>query len=290
LLLSDGLANAGDSSRNGLVGRAERLARSGAVLTTMGIGDDFDQPLMTALSDAGQGNFHYIARLHMIPKFFEAELETAKLTVASQVTVHFVHRPYVELLDAAGYPLERSPGEVRFRPGALFANQQRKVWLKLRLPTDQLSSFELGSLRVSYEHGGERREWNRPLAPAVRCVADAAAFDAGIVREVWEAAVANEAQSEAERALSEALRSGSRDEVERTVQTYRAKNAHLAGRLNSRVVEQSIEHIERRANEVKAQQQKPRAEREVDAQRMRARATMVVRRSAYKSGYQEDAY
>ena len=58
VLISDGLANQGDASREGLVGRAARAARGEYALSTVGVGADFDEGLMAALADAGTGNFH----------------------------------------------------------------------------------------------------------------------------------------------------------------------------------------------------------------------------------------
>ncbi len=67
LLLSDGLANAGDSSLAGLTARARSAAMNGLAVTTMGVGTDFDENLMTSLSTAGTGAFYYIAKMEYLP-------------------------------------------------------------------------------------------------------------------------------------------------------------------------------------------------------------------------------
>ena len=41
----------------------------------------------------------------------------------------------VTVVDAAGYPLEHVSDTVIFRPGAMFAGQQRRIWVTWRLPT-----------------------------------------------------------------------------------------------------------------------------------------------------------
>src|SRR5690606_35259958 len=63
LLLSDGLANEGDSSHYGLTGRARTLSQNNVALTAMGIGEDFDEHLMTSLATAGTGAFYYLSKL-----------------------------------------------------------------------------------------------------------------------------------------------------------------------------------------------------------------------------------
>ena len=52
----------------------------------------------------------------------------------------------VQVLDAGGYPLERSSDGVVFYPGALFAGQSRKVWVTLRMPTHAASQMDIGDV------------------------------------------------------------------------------------------------------------------------------------------------
>jgi Ca-activated chloride channel homolog len=283
LLLSDGLANAGDDSRPGLRRRASNFARRGAVLTTMGIGDDFDEPLMTALADAGEGNFYYLAKLETVAGFFESEFVSAARTLASNLSVHFVPGAYVELVDAAGYPLERLAGETVFRPGSLYAGQKRKIWLSVRVPTDRPESFDLGSLRLTYDEQGNTRELAARVEPRVTCVSEQAAFEQGIIKEVWEAAVTNDALSRTQRELGDAIERGNEADVDRAAGEYARKNQALADKLGSSVVQQSISDVQRGAVAAKQAQKAPAAEREVAGKRTRARARMLPRRDAYWS-------
>ena len=62
ILISDGLANQGDASLEGLVARAQRATRAELPLTTVGVGVDFNETLMTALADAGGGNYYFVER------------------------------------------------------------------------------------------------------------------------------------------------------------------------------------------------------------------------------------
>jgi Ca-activated chloride channel family protein len=281
LLLSDGLANAGDDSPAGLRRRATNFARRGAVLTTMGIGDDFDEPLMTALADAGEGNFYYLAKLETMAGFFESEFVSAARTVASNLSVHFVPGAYVELVDAAGYPLERLAGETVFRPGSLFAGQRRKIWLSVRLPTDRLESFDLGSVRLTYDEQGATHELAARVEPRVTCVSEQTAFEQGIVKEVWEAAVTNDALSRTQRALADAVERGSAADVDHAADDYAQKNQALADKLGSSVVQRSIVELQQGAVAAKQAQAAPAAEREVSGKRMRAKSTLLKRRDSY---------
>ncbi len=61
VLISDGLVNQGDVTVAGLTARAGRAAAGEYVLSTVGVGEDFDERLLTALADAGTGNYYYLA-------------------------------------------------------------------------------------------------------------------------------------------------------------------------------------------------------------------------------------
>ncbi len=62
ILISDGLANHGDSSEQGLTMRAARFTKLEQVLSTVGVGLDFNEYLMSKLADAGTGNYYYLER------------------------------------------------------------------------------------------------------------------------------------------------------------------------------------------------------------------------------------
>jgi hypothetical protein len=70
-----------------------------------------------------------------LSEIFSSELATARETVASGVEVRFAPAPGVELVEAAGYPIERDgQGAYVLRPGTLFAGQDRRIWTTLRVP------------------------------------------------------------------------------------------------------------------------------------------------------------
>lgn len=83
LLMTDGLANQGITDRDTLVQKARHIRESGLLLTTIGVGNDFDEDLLTAMAEAGGGNFYYIENPDKIPAIFNQELQ-GLLAVAGQ--------------------------------------------------------------------------------------------------------------------------------------------------------------------------------------------------------------
>ncbi len=83
-LASDGQANEGVSDRAGLLSLAQSdFGR--ATLSTFGMGDDYDEDLMTAFASQSGGRSRYIASPEVLPGAFRDELSRASSAVARNV-------------------------------------------------------------------------------------------------------------------------------------------------------------------------------------------------------------
>jgi Ca-activated chloride channel homolog len=75
LLLSDGLANEGETNPDAIASDVHGLAKRGVNTSTMGVGDDYNEDLMEAIACSGDGNYYYIENPEQLPTFFAAELQ-----------------------------------------------------------------------------------------------------------------------------------------------------------------------------------------------------------------------
>jgi len=188
LLLSDGHANQGDATPGGLSRRAGRAVHGEYVLSTVGVGEGFDERLMTRLADAGTGNFYYVPNVEVLAGIFADEFAAARETVASSVEVQIDTPGGVRVIDAAGYPLTHTGGYTSFRLGSLFAGQERTLWVTLSIPTSDARSISLGDVRLVYsDTEGVRRRAELAGLPAIAAVDDrdqfVAQLDASAVQE-----------------------------------------------------------------------------------------------------------
>jgi Ca-activated chloride channel family protein len=83
ILLSDGLANVGPSSTSDLRRLGHELAESGVSVTTIGVGDDYNEDLMAGLAEASDANYYYVQDTERLPEIFAKELGEL-LTVAAR--------------------------------------------------------------------------------------------------------------------------------------------------------------------------------------------------------------
>ena len=74
ILLSDGQANEGIVDQDQIAEQVRALANAGVTTTTVGIGLDFNEDLMTAIANAGQGNAWYGQRAEDLAESFDAEM------------------------------------------------------------------------------------------------------------------------------------------------------------------------------------------------------------------------
>ena len=245
VLISDGLANQGDASREGLVARATRAARGEYALSSVGVGADFDEGLMAALADAGTGNFHFLASAAGLDRILAAEFATARETVATGLRVAIEPADGVEVVDAAGYPLAREAGAVAFRPGDLFAGQQRRVWVTLRVPAAAAGVVSLGRFSLEYGAGGERHRLAFADMPRVAAVANEKDYFASLDAKSWERGVVVDQYNALRRSVATAVKDGRESDAVAEIQKYRADVAAKNEQVQSPEVTRQLVDAER---------------------------------------------
>ena len=135
LLLSDGLANVGITEPGVLTALAANVGKEGIGTTTIGIGEGFDEELMTALAEAGGGYAHFAETPDAAPAIFAQELDGLTSIVAQNVSLEIRPGPEVEVLEILNdRPLVPVPGGVQVELGDAYAGERRRVVFALHMP------------------------------------------------------------------------------------------------------------------------------------------------------------
>ncbi|GHS89870.1 hypothetical protein AGMMS49957_14050 [Synergistales bacterium] len=87
ILLSDGIANVGPSTTYELSRLARRLARQGMTITTIGLGLDYNEDLMTALASESGGNAYFARHADQLSEIFAADINDAVTLTARKTRV-----------------------------------------------------------------------------------------------------------------------------------------------------------------------------------------------------------
>lgn len=266
LLLSDGQDA---TPLEQLTLRARRLQAKDGVLSTLGIGQDFEEKVMTALASAGTGAFYYLARPEVLPSLLDAELKTATETYASGAELRLRAADGVRLLSAGGSPLATEGAEAVVSIGSLYAGRPRKVWLTLSLPTDGTGERALGELSLRYRRAGSTVIADGGALPRIARVADRARFEAAINPEVWGRAMLEEELNRASEELGDAIARGTAVDVDSSVQRLELARP-LAVKLGQQGVLSEIEKLRTHGAAAKRAQLAPPMERNVAAKRQKA--------------------
>ncbi len=217
VLISDGLANEGDTSADGLARRARAAGVAEAPLSTVGVGADFDEELMARLADAGTGAFYFLERGSSMGAVFAAELRGSRDTVVSGLTVGLDLPEGVRLIDAGGYPVERDS----FRVGSLFAGQERRIWLTLAVPTATTGRREIGGVTVSWSglDGVDAEQVVGGLE--VTCVEDPDRALASVDSDAWGRVVVHEQYQALKSSVASDVKRGDMAEAKRKIARYK---------------------------------------------------------------------
>jgi Ca-activated chloride channel family protein len=151
ILLSDGLANVGPSSTSALKGLGRSLSRQGVSVTTIGVGDDYNEDLMAGLAEASDANYYYVQDAEKLPEIFAKELGGLQTVTARNVKVVITCADGVEPMDLIGRPekfVDRKT-VIEFSPFA--SGQKRYLFLRCRVKAqDAVTQMDLASVKVTY--------------------------------------------------------------------------------------------------------------------------------------------
>ncbi|UJR84857.1 vWA domain-containing protein [Sandaracinus amylolyticus] len=138
VLLSDGVANVGQTNADMIAARARALFDEGGVLTTtLGVGTDFDEQTMLSIAREGSGSYHFVRRSEDIASILTDELEERAQAVAQNLRLR----------------IELAPGvtATRVYGSRLLDQQEAQAVRRTEVATDVRLARELGIARDRQE-------------------------------------------------------------------------------------------------------------------------------------------
>lgn len=148
ILLSDGLANVGETNPDVIGNDVHGLSKRGVSTTTMGIGDDFNEDLMQGIALSGDGNYYYIQNPDQLPNIFNAELQGIMATIGQRVSLGIRTFAGVELVDVFNDLEKTEYGNYKL-PNLIAGNEFDMV-LRLKVPA-MVKAEGLVNFRLAYD-------------------------------------------------------------------------------------------------------------------------------------------
>ncbi len=134
LLLTDGLANQGETDHDDIVRQCAAWRERRVTTTAFGVGADFDETLLRRMAEAAGGNFQFIQTAVQIADFVASEVGEALAITAREavLVVAAGEGAWIESLN--DFPCRRDGDAWRIELGSLFSGQSLHPVLRLTFP------------------------------------------------------------------------------------------------------------------------------------------------------------
>jgi Ca-activated chloride channel family protein len=134
ILLSDGQANIGPSSPAALAELGASLRKDGISVSTIGIGEGYNEDLMFRLAERSDGNHAFAREPAELAAIFQKEFGDLLSVAAQEVLVRIRCRSGARPVRVLGREAEISGDEAIVVLNQLYANQQEYVLLEVEVP------------------------------------------------------------------------------------------------------------------------------------------------------------
>lgn len=153
ILLSDGQANVGPTSINELSELAKIAASKGIAITTMGIGNGYNEDLMVAIAGYSDGNHAFVNNASDLENVFVREFKDVMSVIAQEVTVTIDIAQGAKPVRLLGREGEIIGNSVKVKMNQLYSNQEKYVLLEV-MPEKGIDNEEknIASISVSYDN------------------------------------------------------------------------------------------------------------------------------------------
>jgi Ca-activated chloride channel family protein len=152
MLLSDGLANEGESRPEVLASWTAEAFGQGVATSTLGVGLDYNEDLMTRLADAGGGRYHFIEDGSKVPEVLGDEFAGLTATVARNVNFEVDAAPGIELDGIPGYPNVVDGDAIMAKVGSISAGRKRELLVRMDFQPPRGKTMALGTYTLRFRN------------------------------------------------------------------------------------------------------------------------------------------
>jgi len=153
ILLSDGIANVGPSSPEDLGRLGAALIKEDISVTTVGVGTDYNEDLMTRLSQNSDGNTYFVESSRDLPRIFTAELGDVLSVVAKKVHLIIECPNGVKPLNIIGREGRIKGRFVELSLNQLYGSQEKYALIEVEIPVGKNGEKkDIAYVNVSYEN------------------------------------------------------------------------------------------------------------------------------------------
>ena len=250
VLLSDGIANVGPSSPSELAKLGKELRGEGFGVSTVGLGDDYNEDLMTALAEASHANYYYVKDAEKLPGVFKDELGTVKNAVARNVKIRITLPDGVKPKGVLGEDDLTFNGQTITIPmSELFGSQTRRFLIACDAPASDVREVELANVELTYEDSGTGKASTDNRSAKIAQTSDSSLVEKSIQPEVASSVAITRNRLAKETAVKLADAGKSKDAADLLVRQA-AANAALPASAQSDLLKNEDRELKQKAEEL----------------------------------------
>jgi Ca-activated chloride channel family protein len=271
LLLSDGKANVGITSSAELSRMVLQEADGGISLSSFGVGLDFNEDLMAALSESGRGMYYFIDRPESMEKILAQEFNSVEQLVAADIQVTITLDPNfrIEQVFANTYKVKGNSVSIRF--GDLAAGERRRMQVRFQPRQRGVGAVNnAAQVQVSYSTPGDGGTGTLSQRIGVAYVKSQQALEGNRNQEITERSAVFEANF-ARKEAAMAFDRGEKKQADSILNRVKNKLEGLAG--SSRRVQQEVAEME--AYQKGIEQPMPARERSLMQKRVKHKSQAI---------------
>ena len=241
ILISDGLANKGVTDIYALGNMAALAVENEFAVSTVGVGADYNEHLMTAIADQGTGTYYYLENPAAFAEVFQREFYDTRAAIVGSLQIQIPTQSGITLVDASGYPLSHRKDHVAFYPGRLRSGQMRQLYLTLQVPTNSERNFVLNNIRITYRYDNQTFETalNEPLS--IACVNDQRKVFSSIDKTGWTEKIINEDFNRLKQEVAADLKSGDKRQAMDRIKKYHGEQEAVNAVVGSQQVADNLD-------------------------------------------------
>lgn len=214
ILLSDGQANIGPSSVDELSQLAIIAAKKNIAITTLGIGSDYNELLMSSIASYSDGNHVFVNNSADLENVFVHEFTDLMSAIAQDVVITIQLKNGVKPVRLLGRDGVIKGNEITVKMNQLFSNQEKYVLLEVIPDKGKVGQEKtLAQVDLKYDNLLENKTENETQVVRISYTKDKKMVDDAIHQDVLVETELQKVALENEKAL-ELYNQGKRDEAQ----------------------------------------------------------------------------
>ena len=241
ILLSDGQANVGPTSINELSELSRIAAKKGIAITTVGIGDGYNEDLMTAIAGYSDGNHFFVNQVADLEKVFTNEFQDVMSVVAQDVEITIKIAEGVKPVRLLGRDGEIVGNTVNVKLNQLYSNQEKYVLLEV-IPAAGADNEkkELAEVQVRYDNLSTKKQDDYTQNVSISYTASAEVVKSALIEDVLVESAIQKSALENARAI-QLMDEGKADEAKEVLNQVYFNLESTSGMLSSETAKEKAE-------------------------------------------------